>query len=64
MRAVMTDYKVELIDDNVSNFQVEFKGPKDSELAWVPAWGRGEGSYQVPCFQNACPMPGAPSAPQ
>lgn len=28
----MTDFKVELIDDNVSNFHVEFKGPKES--AW------------------------------
>ncbi|KAK2077081.1 Ubiquitin-conjugating enzyme E2 4 [Prototheca wickerhamii] len=26
----MTDFKVELIDDNVSNFHVEFKGPKES----------------------------------
>lgn len=32
--AVMTDYKVELIDDNVSTFDVEFKGPADSESPW------------------------------
>ncbi|KAL6785909.1 UBC12 [Auxenochlorella protothecoides x Auxenochlorella symbiontica] len=29
-KLMMTDYKVELIDDNVSTFDVEFKGPADS----------------------------------
>lgn len=31
MRSMMSDWKVELIEDNISEFYVEFKGPKDSE---------------------------------
>jgi hypothetical protein len=29
----MTDYKVDLVEDNISEFHVEFKGPVDSEIA-------------------------------
>ena len=29
--SVMSDYKVELIEDNISDFNVEFHGPPESE---------------------------------
>lgn len=29
---LMSDWKVELVEDNISEFYVEFGGPKDSEL--------------------------------
>jgi hypothetical protein len=28
---MMSDWKVELVEDNISEFYVEFSGPKDSE---------------------------------
>jgi hypothetical protein len=31
----MSDWKVELIEDNISEFYVEFCGPKDSEWRCV-----------------------------
>ena len=34
--AVMTDFKVELVEDNISEMHVEFRGPKDSAwLGWI-----------------------------
>eukprot|EP00775_Hariotina_reticulata_P004790 gene4790-5040_t len=30
MKLMMSDWKVELVDDNISEFHVEFQGPKDS----------------------------------
>lgn len=30
---MMSDWKVELVEDNISEFHVEFHGPKDSEFA-------------------------------
>ncbi|GAB4818175.1 hypothetical protein N2152v2_005221 [Parachlorella kessleri] len=30
MKLMMSDYKVELVEDNISEFNVEFHGPKDS----------------------------------
>ncbi len=30
VRRMMSDWKVELVDDNISEFFVEFNGPKDS----------------------------------
>lgn len=29
--SMMSDWKVELVDDNISEFHVEFQGPKDSK---------------------------------
>mgnify|MGYP001810611692 CR=1 FL=1 len=31
----MSDWKVELVDDNISEFHVQFRGPADSEQ---PCW--------------------------
>ena len=31
MRRMMSDWNVELIDDSVSDFEVIFKGPKESK---------------------------------
>jgi ubiquitin-conjugating enzyme E2 H len=38
---MMSDWKVDLIDDNISDFYVEFAGPKDSESPYpcAPAPG-------------------------
>lgn len=36
-RAVMSDYKVELVEDNISEFHVVFKGPPDSAFQRGPA---------------------------
>lgn len=37
--AVMSDYKVELVEDNISEFHVVFKGPPDSAFCWMlPLW--------------------------
>ena len=33
MRSMMSDWNVELIDDSVSEFEVIFKGPKESKSA-------------------------------
>jgi hypothetical protein len=30
---MMSDWKVELVNDNVNELHVEFKGPKDSKLS-------------------------------
>lgn len=30
-RSMMSDWKVELVEDNISEFYVSFSGPKDSE---------------------------------
>jgi hypothetical protein len=33
---LMSDWKVELIEDNISEFYVDFGGPKDSKLVACP----------------------------
>jgi len=38
--AVMSDWKVELVEDNICEFHVVFRGPPDSECCWC---GRGSG---------------------
>lgn len=34
---MMSDWKVELVEDNISEFYVDFSGPKDSKylLTWL-----------------------------
>lgn len=49
LRRMMSDWKVELVEDNISEFYVDFGGPKDSEHAmgtqtagsWRAALGHG-----------------------
>jgi ubiquitin-conjugating enzyme E2 H len=33
---MMSDWEVELVEDNISEFIVEFNGPKDSEWPCTP----------------------------
>ncbi len=50
MKLMMSDWKVDLVNDCVNEFTVLFKGPKDSKLsdpangtvnlAWFPAFGQ------------------------
>jgi hypothetical protein len=63
LRRMMSDWKVELVDDNISEFYVEFNGPKDSAsptlfMQCCGVW-RGSGSsveLYLGCILNTSPL--------
>ena len=54
---MMSDWKVELIEDNICEFHVDFHGPKDSEWGCVCGLAVPLGQWQLGLLQakHVCP---------
>lgn len=52
--SMMSDWKVELVEDNISEFYVDFNGPKDSECRVLKGVARLTANH--PSQQQQCCM--------
>lgn len=45
--SMMSDWKVELVEDNISEFYVDFSGPKDSEYGCLDLLAANHLGYSI-----------------